>query len=109
MKRYCFALDLTDDPMLIAAYKKHHTKVWPEIMESIKASAVDHLEIYLVENRLFMIMETSAEFSFDVKNKADLNNPKVQEWEKLMWNYQQALPNSKKGEKWRLMEQIFEL
>ncbi|WP_370458270.1 L-rhamnose mutarotase [Cellulophaga sp. L1A9] len=78
-------------------------------MESIKTSGIQHVAIYSVEDRLFMITDTSAEFSFESKNKADLANPKVQEWEKLMWNYQQALPNSKKGEKWRLMEQIFEL
>lgn len=109
MKRYCLALDLINEASLIAEYKAYHAKVWPEIMESIKSSGIQHLAIYSVENRLLMIMETSDEFSFEFKNKADLANPKVQEWEKLMWKYQQALPNSKKGEKWRLMEQIFEL
>jgi len=33
----------------------------------------------------------------------------VQEWEKLMWKYQQALPKAKPGEKWVLMNKIFEL
>ncbi|MDB4297763.1 L-rhamnose mutarotase, partial [Flavobacteriaceae bacterium] len=47
--------------------------------------------------------------SFEAKNKADLENPKVQEWEKLMWKYQQALPTAKEGEKWLLMENIFQL
>ncbi|MEQ8812616.1 MAG: L-rhamnose mutarotase, partial [Imperialibacter sp.] len=39
----------------------------------------------------------------------DANNPKVQEWEKLMWKYQQALPAAKPGEKWLLMDKIFSL
>jgi L-rhamnose mutarotase len=31
----------------------------------------------------------------------------VQEWEALMWKYQQALPKVKPGEKWMLMDRIF--
>ncbi len=107
--RYCFALDLKNNPQLIAEYEKHHTQVWPEIIKSIKEAGITHLEIYRVSNRLFMIMETKADFSFEKKNKADASNEKVQQWEKLMWHYQQALPTAKPGEKWMLMEKIFEL
>ena len=109
LTRHCFALALKEDETLIAEYKKHHQKVWPEIIESIKKSGIETLEIYLIENRLFMIMEVNDSFSFENKNKADLENPKVQEWEKLMWNYQQALPTAKAGEKWMLMDKIFDL
>lgn len=108
-KRYCLALDLKNDPDLIKTYKEYHENVWPEITASIKDAGVEKLDIYHVENRLFMIMETNADFSFEKKQKADESDPKVQEWETLMWNYQQAIPNSKPGEKWRLMEHIFGL
>lgn len=108
-KRYCLALDLKNDPDLIQTYKEYHQNVWPEIIASIKNFGVEKLDIYHVENRLFMIMETNDDFSFDKKRKADEANPKVQEWESLMWKYQQALPGSEPGEKWRLMEHIFEL
>ncbi|RZK65343.1 MAG: L-rhamnose mutarotase [Pedobacter sp.] len=109
MKRYCFTLDLIEDDELIAAYKQYHEAIWPEIVESIKSSGISDMEIYLSGTRLFMIMETNDTFSFENKVKADLENPKVQEWETLMWNYQKALPNAKPGEKWRLMDQIFKL
>lgn len=109
MKRYCFTLDLIEDDELIAAYKQYHEAIWPEIVESIKSSGISDMEIYLSGTRLFMIMETNDTFSFENKTKADLENPKVQEWETLMWNYQKALPNAKPGEKWRLMDQIFKL
>lgn len=109
MKRYCLALDLKNDATLIAEYEAYHKKVWPEIEASIKSSGITHMEIYRTGNRLFMIMETTDSFSFDAKAKADLANPKVQEWETLMWNYQQALPGSQPGEKWKLMNKIFEL
>ena len=107
--KYCLALDLVDDEKLIAEYEAHHKAIWPEIMASIKDSGITQLEIYRVFNRLFMIMETGNDFSFNKKNAMDAANPKVQEWETLMWNYQQALPQAKPGEKWILMNKIFEL
>jgi L-rhamnose mutarotase len=107
--RFCLALDLKDDPILIAEYEQYHCAVWPEILKSITSSGIEHMEIYRIMNRLFMIMETIDEFSFEKKSAADSSNQKVQQWEDLMWKYQQALPIAKKGEKWMLMEKIFEL
>jgi len=108
-KRYCLTLDLKDDPKLIAEYKKYHEKIWPEITKSIKGSGIVDLEIYLLEPRMFMIMEVNDKFSFEAKSKADAANPKVQEWEQLMWKFQQPLPQAKPGQKWMLMDRIFKL
>ncbi len=107
--RYCFALDLIDDDMLIEEYKSVHQSVWPEISASIKSTGIEDLEIYLVQNRLFMIMETRDSFSLVEKEKMDSVNPVVQKWEEQMWKYQKALPNAETGEKWMLMERIFKL
>jgi len=109
MKRYCLALDLVNDPALIAAYEGYHAAIWPEIQASIKQAGIEAMQIYRTGNRLFMIMEVNGSFSFEAKDLADAANPKVQEWETLMWKYQQALPNAKPGEKWLLMDKIFEL
>ena len=109
MKRYCFALDLIDDAELISEYKKYHKKIWPEITRSIQSAGIDNLEIYLTGNRLFMIMEVNKSFSFERKITMDSENPKVQEWERLMWRYQEGLPWAKKGEKWILMDKIYQL
>lgn len=109
MKRYCLTLDLQDDPELIEEYEHYHQKIWPEIEQSIKESGIQHMEIYRLANRMFMIMDTTDEFSFDKKATMDAANAKVQEWEELMWQYQQALPQAKAGEKWLLMKKIFEL
>jgi len=106
MKRYCLALDLKDDPASIALYEEYHQSVWPEIIESIKSSGIQHLEIYRVANRLFMIIEATDDFSFEEKAKMDAKNEMVQQWEKLMWEYQQALPCAQPGEKWVLMQKI---
>jgi L-rhamnose mutarotase len=109
MNRYCFALDLKADPTLIAEYEAYHKQVWPEILQRIKESGVENLEIHRVSNRLFMIMEVGDGVSIDQKIAADAADPVVQEWEALMWKYQQALPISKPSEKWVRMEKIFQL
>lgn len=109
MKRYCLALDLKDDVALIAEYEAYHENVWPEILQSIKESGIEHMDIYRAGNRLFMIMEVNDKFSFESKTAADAANEKVQEWETLMWKYQQAMPGSKPGEKWKLMKNIFSI
>lgn len=107
--RYCLALDLKDDPGLISQYENYHREVWPEIIESIKAAGITDLDLFRTGNRLFMIMETTDDFSFDKKAQMDASNEKVQEWEQLMWTFQQALPWAKQGEKWIRMNQIFSL
>jgi L-rhamnose mutarotase len=109
MKRYCLALDLQDDPKLIAEYKRYHQKIWPEITKSIKKAGIEDMEIYLLGTRMFMVMEVNNKFSFEAKAKTDRANPQVREWEELMWKFQKPLPNAKPGEKWQLMERIFKL
>ncbi|MCW3086656.1 MAG: hypothetical protein JWQ78_42 [Sediminibacterium sp.] len=109
LRRFCLALDLVDDPSLISEYEKWHRDVWPEILASIHSAGIEQMEIYRAGNRLFMIMEVSAGFSFAAKSQADAANPKVQEWERLMWKFQQALPFAAPGEKWMLMDKIFQL
>ena len=108
-RRYCLTLDLKEDPALIAEYKKYHEKIWPEITKSIKDAGIEDMEIYLLGTRMFMIMEVNDTFTFDAKARADQENLKVQEWERLMWKFQQALPLAKPGEKWLRMDRIFEL
>ena len=107
--RYCLTLDLKDDPKLIVEYRRYHEKIWPEITKSIRDAGVEDMEIYLLGTRMFLVMEVNEKFSFESKAKADRNNPKVREWEELMWKFQKPLPNAKPGEKWTLMERIFQL
>jgi L-rhamnose mutarotase len=108
-KRYCLTLDLKAAPELIAEYTRYHKRVWPEITKSIKDSGIEDMEIYLLGTRMFMVMEVNERFSFEAKAKADREDPKVREWEELMWKFQQPLPGAQPGEKWLLMEKIFKL
>lgn len=110
-KRLCYACDLIDNPDLIEEYKKYHANEnsKPEITKSIKDSGIVDMEIYILANRLFMIMEVDETFTPERKQMMDAANPNVQEWEKLMWKFQQAPPGAKEGEKWLPMEQIYKL
>jgi L-rhamnose mutarotase len=108
-KRFCLTLDLKNDPALIRQYVEYHKSVWPEILQSIRSSGILGMEIYRFEDRLCMIMETEDDFSFERKQALDAGNPKVAEWEHLMWNYQQPLKGVAPGEKWMLMDKIFDL
>lgn len=108
-RRYCLALDLIEDQALVAEYEQWHRAVWPGILESIRSSGIVNMEIYRVSNRLFMIMDVNEQFSFEAKAKADSESAEVQEWEQLMWKFQQPLPFAKPGEKWVLMQKIFDL
>ena len=109
MKHFCLALDLKDDPALIARYEAEHRQVWPEVIKSITDSGIQMMDIYRTGNRLFMILITNDDFSFEKKAAMDAANEMVQEWERLMEIFQQRLPWAKPGEKWVLMEKIFEL
>ncbi len=107
--RYCLALDLKNDAQLIAEYEQWHKEVWPEIKRSITDGGITDMEIYRLEDRLFMIMETDPAFSFERKAAMDEANPAVSRWEELMWKYQSVIPGGHAGEKWRVMEKIFGL
>jgi len=109
MKRYSLTLDLKNDPELIQQYEEQHRAVWPEIINSIKLSGIENMQIYRFATRLFMNIELNDKLSLQEKAEADKKDAKMQEWENLMWNYQEALPGAAKGQKWVLMDKIFDL
>jgi len=80
-----------------------------EIEQQILASGILSCQIYRLGNRLCMILDTSADFSFEKKAALDAAHEPTQKWEQLMWKYQQALPGAKEGQKWQLMTKIYDL
>ena len=71
VKRYCQTLDLKNEPKLIAEYRKMHSqgKIWPEIPAGIREVGILEMEIYLFDNRLFMIVETPFDFDWETAMK----------------------------------------
>jgi L-rhamnose mutarotase len=110
-QRFCFSLDLKDDPELIDRYRAWHAPGGPPaaVSRSIRSAGVELMEIYLVGNRMFMVMEVGPDFSFAAKAAADATDQDVQAWEKSMWEFQQPLPWAKPGEKWVMATRIYAL
>ncbi len=111
LKRYCFALDLQNDPQKIAEYVNWHKpeNARPAITESIRSAGIENMEIYLTGNRLLMVVDVNEHFCAEKKAAADKANPDVIAWEELMNNYQQVLPWAAPGEKWVKMDLIYSL
>ena len=65
--RHCFATDLKDNPELIEKYKMYHKpgNGFPAVAKSIRDAGIVEMEIYLIANRLFMIMEVDDNFDAD--------------------------------------------
>ena len=108
-RRYCLTLDLKNDPELIAEYCRQHEQVWPGVLRSLRDAGIVDAEIYLRGTRMVMTLDVGPDFSFDAKAAADAANPIVRQWEELMWRFQQPLPDAPAGEKWQLMQRIFQL
>jgi len=108
-KRYCQTLDLKDDPALIAEYVDRHSeaKRWPEIVEGIRTVGILEMEIYLLGTRLFMIVETAADFDWDTAFARLAALPRQAEWEDYMAIFQVSNPGASSAEKWQLMDKIF--
>ena len=88
--RHCLALDLKDDPALIAEYEAYHR--------------------YRLGTRMVMLMETDdARYDAEAMAAATRDDPKIRAWEELMWKFQSPTPWTPAGEKWVGMQRIFEL
>ena len=108
--RRCFALDLRDDPALIAQYEAHHAGVWTEVLAHLRTHGVRELEIYRLGTRLTMLLETD-DAVFDAARfaQAQSADPRLAAWERLMWRFQAPTPWTPPGEKWTPMQCIFRL
>jgi len=108
--RHCLALDLKDDPTLIAQYEAHHRSIWPEVRAHLQVHGVTAMDIYRLGTRMVMVMETDdARYDAEAMALATRDDPKIREWEALMWTFQAPTPWTPQGEKWMAMAPIFSL
>lgn len=111
IKRFCKTLVLKDDSRLIENYKKVHAQgaVWPEITQGMKEVGILDMEIYIFGTRLFMIMDTVADFDHDKAMEELARKPRQSEWEAYVSRFQQTSAEATADEKWQLMERIYKL
>jgi len=110
-RRYCKTLKLHDDPQLIEVYKKIHAPgaVWPEITQGMREVGIIDMEIYMLGNRLFMIMDTIPDFDHDKAMKELAGKPRQAEWEAYVSRFQRTSADASADEKWQLMERIYKM
>ncbi len=107
---HVLTLDLRDDPAAVAAYRRYHAEIWPEVASSLQAAGIRRLEIYLLDRRLVMIVEVLEGLDFrQVFARHAASQPRVAEWERLMKTLQQPAPGARQGEWWALMEPVYRL
>jgi len=110
MSRHVLTVDLRDDPAAVAAYREHHRRVWPEVVESLRAAGFRRLDIHLLKRRLVMIVELPNGLDVNRTFAAHLtSSPRVAEWERLMRSLQEPPPGAAPGEWWTMMEPVFQL
>lgn len=109
MTRHVLTVDLKDDPEAIAAYKAYHSRVWPEVVRSLKRAGIREMEIYLLGRRLVMVVDTNG-LDFRRCFAAHVaSSPRVAEWEAIMKSLQQPPPDGRPDEWWAVMEPVFRL
>lgn len=111
VKRYCQTLELVNDPALIEEYKFWHQNEnrWTEIPQGIREVGILDMEIYILGNLLFMIVETPLDFDWDTAfGKLPTLNRQA-EWEEFVAKFQLKRSGATSSEKWKLMDRIFSL
>ena len=109
MKRYVQFLEISDDPELVAQYRKWHSEEysWKEVRDGIREVGILEMEIYRRENHLVMIVETVADFDWEKAMTKLATLPRQAEWEAFVAAYQGCNPDAKSDEKWQMTERIF--
>ena len=108
--RRCFAVDLVNDPDMIARYEAWHAAGGPPaaITAAIRADDVRELENWRVGNRMFMMLEQGPGYDPEAKAAQDAANPDVQAWDALMRTFQKPLPFAP-DQTWTEMRRIYAL
>lgn len=111
IKRYVQFLEIEDDPELIAVYRKWHSEEynWPEIREGIRQVGILEMEIYILGNRLVMIVDAPADFDWQEAMNRLATLPRQAEWEAFVARFQGCRADARSDEKWQPMERMFRL
>jgi L-rhamnose mutarotase len=67
------------------------------------------MEVYIVGDRLVMIVDAPADFDWDTAMARLATMPRQAEWEEAVGKYQRSTPGATSNEKWTMMERIFHL
>jgi L-rhamnose mutarotase len=109
LMKQVLTVDLRDDPGVIEAYTELHRRVWPEVLRSLRRTGIADMDIYLLERRLVMVVETNGRDVKDCFARHIASHPRVAQWEALMKSMQEPPPGGEPGEWWTVMRPVFRL
>jgi L-rhamnose mutarotase len=109
IKRYCQYIQL--NASAIEQYKYWHDSrhIWREIPDGIRKAGILSMEIYLLDDKAFMIVETPLDFDWDHAFGLLATLERQAEWEAFVSQFQLAAHGKTSAQKWQLMERIFSL
>ena len=111
LKRYVQFLEISDDPELMEQYRKWHSEEhhWKEIRDGIRQVGILEMEIYMLGNKLVMVVDTPADFQWEEAMNRLATLPRQAEWEAFVSKFQGCAANARSDEKWQPMERMFRL
>jgi L-rhamnose mutarotase len=93
-------------PGKLEEYKKHHAKVWPEVLKMITECNIKNYSIYHKDGFLYAYFEYHGK-NFDSDMAKMAADPKTQEWWAIMKPMQVPVENRADDEWWATMEEVF--
>lgn len=108
-KRFCQFLKL--NPETLDQYKYWHNSknIWKEIPLGIRKAGILNMEIYVINDMAFMILETPLNFDWDESFGKLATYERQAEWEDFVGKFQQTEEGKRSDEKWQLVERVFSL
>ena len=110
-KRYVQFLKISENPELVAQYRKWHSQEynWEEVREGIRQVGILEMEIYILGSFLVMIVDTPADFQWKEAMDRLATLPRQAEWEAFVSCFQGCDADARSDEKWQPMERMFYL
>ena len=111
LKRYVQFLEISDDPELMEQYRKWHSEEhhWKAIHDGIRQVGILEMEIYMLGNKLVMVVDTPADFQWEEAMDRLATLPRQAEWEAFVSKFQGCAADARSDEKWQPMERMFRL
>jgi hypothetical protein len=102
--------NLVNDPTKQKQYLRYHAtqfQQWPEVARGFCNASFQQLLVFRQGRQLMLVISIPHGASLDKLNpKTSLNNPRVDDWNRLMKQYQEGLPGTKPGETWVFLKPV---
>jgi hypothetical protein len=102
--------NLVPDERKQREYLQYHAtqfEKWPEVATGFCSASFQQLLVFRQGRQLMLVISIPHGASLDELNpKTTLHNPRVDDWNKLMKQYQQGLPGTKPGETWVFLKPV---